>query len=291
MFNALTSPYLVPFDGKFEIKNAATESPDSSLGKKDFKRLLGELIVEMDDLQRMLYAQDRYAVLLVFQGMDASGKDSTIRTVMNGIDPAGCQVFSFKQPTVHELDHDFLWRTAVSLPQRGRIGIFNRSYYEEVLAVRVHPEYLEAQRLPGKIDLERLWQERMESINDHEKHLARNGTVILKFWLNISKKEQRKRFLSRIDEPHKNWKFAESDVREREHWDAYMQAYEQALAATSREWAPWYAIPSDHKPFMHYCVADIIVQTLKSLGLTYPRVDAAQEKKLQKMRKLLGNKD
>ena len=291
MFNALTSPYLVPFDGKFHIKKAATVSPDSSLGKKDFKRLLGELIVEMDDLQRMLYAQDRYAVLLVFQGMDASGKDSTIRTVMNGIDPAGCQVFSFKQPTVHELDHDFLWRTAVSLPQRGRIGIFNRSYYEEVLAVRVHPEYLEAQRLPGKIELERLWQERMESINDHEKHLARNGTVILKFWLNISKKEQRKRFLSRIDEPHKNWKFAESDVREREHWDTYMQAYEQALAATSREWAPWYAIPSDHKAFMHYCVADIIVQTLKSLGLTYPRVDAAQEKKLQKMRKLLDNKD
>jgi len=157
--------------------------------------------------------------------------------------------------------------------------------------VRVHPEYLEAQRLPGEIELERLWQERMESINDHEKHLARNGTVILKFWLNISKKEQRKRFLSRIDEPYKNWKFAESDVREREHWDTYMQAYEQALAATSREWAPWYAIPSDHKAFMHYCVADIIVQTLKSLGLTYPRVDAAQEKKLLKMRKLLDNKD
>jgi len=289
MFNALTSPYLVPFNGKFQIKMAATELPDTNLGKKDFKRLLGELIVEMDDLQRMLYAQDRYAVLLIFQGMDASGKDSTIRSVMNGIDPAGCQVFSFKKPTVHELDHDFLWRTAVSLPKRGSIGIFNRSYYEEVLVVRVHPEYLESQHLPGKIELERLWQERMESINDHEKHLARNGTVILKFWLNISKKEQRKRFLSRIDEPHKNWKFVESDVREREYWDAYMQAYEQALAATSLGWAPWYAIPSDYKPFMHYCVADIIVQTLKSLGLTYPRVDKSQEKKLQKMRKLLDN--
>jgi PPK2 family polyphosphate:nucleotide phosphotransferase len=291
MFNALTSPYLIPFDGAFQVKSAATEPPDSSLDKKDYKRLLGDLIGELDDLQRMLYAQDRYAVLLIFQGMDASGKDSTIRAVMNGVDPAGCQVFSFKQPTVHELDHDFLWRTAVRLPERGRIGIFNRSYYEEVLAVRVHPEYLEAQRLPGKIELERLWRERLDSINDHERHLARNGTVIIKFWLNISKKEQRKRFLSRIDEPHKNWKFAESDVREREHWDAYMHAYQQALTPTSKEWAPWYAIPGDHKPYMHYCVADILVQSLRSLGLTYPRVDAAQEKKLQKMRKLLDDKD
>jgi PPK2 family polyphosphate:nucleotide phosphotransferase len=210
---------------------------------------------------------------------------------MNGVDPAGCQVYSFKKPTAHELDHDFLWRTAVCLPERGRIGIFNRSYYEEVLAVRVHPEYLAAQRLPGKIKLERLWRERMESINDHERHLARNGTVIIKFWLNISKKEQRKRFLSRIDEPQKNWKFVESDVRERQHWDAYMRAYEQALAATSKEWAPWYAIPADHKPYMHYCIADIIVQSLKSLGLTYPRVDADQEKKLQKMRRLLVKSD
>lgn len=235
MFNALISPYSVPFDGAFQHKSVGTEPPDSSLGKRDFKRLLGELMAELDDSQRMLYAQDRYAVLLIFQGMDAAGKDSTIRAVMNGVDPAGCQVFSFKQPTVHELDHDFLWRTAVCLPERGRIGIFNRNYYEEVLAVRVHPEYLEAQRLPVKIELEQLWRERMESINDHERHLARNGTVILKFWLNISKKEQCKRFLSRIDEPHKNWKFAESDVLERQHWDAYMHAYEKALAATSKQ--------------------------------------------------------
>lgn len=287
MFNAIKSPYLVPFDGSFQRKNFDTEPPDSRLDKQDYKRLLGDLSQELDDSQRMLYAQDRYAVLLIFQGMDASGKDSTIRAVMNGVDPAGCQVYSFKQPSVHDLDHDFLWRTAVCLPERGRIGIFNRSYYEEVLAVRVHPGYLEAQRLPDKIKLARLWLERMESINDHERHLARNGTVILKFWLNISKGEQRKRFLSRIDEPHKNWKFAESDVREREHWSAYMRAYQRALAATSREWAPWYAIPADHKPYMHYCVADIIVQSLKTLGLTYPRIDAAQEKKLQRMRKLL----
>jgi PPK2 family polyphosphate:nucleotide phosphotransferase len=291
MFNALTSPYLIPFDSDFRIAAAATEPPDSSLDKKDYKRLLGDLTAELDDLQRMLYAQDRFAVLLIFQGMDASGKDGTTRAVMSGINPAGCQVFSFKQPTVHELDHDFLWRTARCLPERGRIGIFNRSYYEEVLAVRVHPEFLEAQRLPGKIDLEQLWRERMESIREHERHLARNGTVIIKFWLNISKKEQRKRFLSRIDEPHKNWKFSDSDVREREYWDDYMSAYQQALAATSKEWAPWYAIPADHKPYTHYCVADILVQSLKSLGLIYPRVGAAQEKKLQKMRKLLEEKD
>lgn len=291
MFKAITSPYLVPFDGGFQRKNAGTEAPDSDLNKKDYKRLLGDLMVELDDLQRILYAENRYAVLLIFQGIDASGKDSTIRAVMNGVDPAGCEVHSFKEPSNHELDHDFLWRTAACLPERGRIGIFNRSYYEEVLAVRVHPEFLEAQRLPGKIDLDTLWQERMESINDHERHLARNGTVVIKFWLNISKKEQRKRFLSRIDEPNKNWKFSESDVREREYWDDYMKAYEKALAATSREWAPWYAIPADRKPYMHYCVADIIVQSLRSLGLTYPWVDAEQEKKLQKMRRMLEKDD
>jgi len=291
MFKAITSPYLVPFDGGFQRKNAGTDAPDSDLNKKDYKRLLGDLMVELDDLQRILYAENRYAVLLIFQGIDASGKDSTIRAVMNGVDPAGCEVHSFKEPSNHELDHDFLWRTAACLPEQGRIGIFNRSYYEEVLAVRVHPEFLEAQRLPGKIDLDTLWQERMESINDHERHLARNGTVVIKFWLNISKKEQRKRFLSRIDEPNKNWKFSESDVREREYWDDYMKAYEKALAATSREWAPWYAIPADRKPYMYYCVADIIVQSLRSLGLTYPWVDAEQEKKLQKMRRMLEKDD
>ena len=179
MFKAITSPYLVPFDGGFRRKSAGTEAPDSDLNKKDYKRLLGDLMVELDDLQRILYAEDRYSVLLIFQGMDASGKDSTIRAVMNGVNPAGCEVYSFKQPSNLELDHDFLWRTAACLPERGRIGIFNRSYYEEVLAVRVHPEFLKAQHLPGKIDLDRLWQERMESINDHERHLARNGTVWL----------------------------------------------------------------------------------------------------------------
>jgi len=291
MFKAIASPYLVSFDGRFQRGDAATEAPDSSLNKKDYKRLLDELMVELDDLQRILYAENRCSMLLIFQGMDASGKDSTIRAVMNGVDPAGCEVYSFKQPSNRELAHDFLWRTAACLPERGRIGIFNRSYYEEVLVVRVHPDFIKAQRQPGKIEFEQLWRERLESINDHERHLARNGTVIVKFWLNISKQEQRKRFLSRIDVPHKNWKFSEIDVLEREHWDAYMHAYGKALAATSKEWAPWYAIPADDKPYMHYCVADIIVQSLKSLGLTYPRVDAEQEKKLLKMRKMLEKDD
>ena len=291
MFNAIASPHLVPFDGKFRIRDVSTEPPDSGLEKRDYKRLLADLTADLDDLQRMLYAQDRYALLLVFQGMDASGKDSTVRAVMSGVNPAGCQVSSFKQPTIHELDHDFLWRTAACLPERGRIGIFNRSYYEEVLVVRVHPDYLERQRLPSNIDLDDLWQERLESIGDHERHLARNGTVVIKFWLNVSKREQRKRFLSRIDKPNKNWKFSESDVQERQHWDEYMSAYEKAIAATSRKWAPWYAIPADNKPYMHFCVADIIVQRLKALGLVYPRVDAKQEKRLLKMRKMLEKDD
>jgi PPK2 family polyphosphate:nucleotide phosphotransferase len=229
--------------------------------------------------------------LLIFQGMDASGKDSTVRAVMSGVNPAGCDVHAFKQPSREELGHDFLWRTTVRLPERGRIGIFNRSYYEEVLAVRVHKALLAAQRLPGEIGHKRLWRERLESINDHERHLARNGTVILKFWLNVSKKEQRKRFLSRIDVPDKNWKFSEADVREREYWRDYMEAYQQALAATSREWAPWYAVPADDKAFMHYCVADLIVQSLRSLDLSYPRVGAEHEKRLQKMRKRLEKED
>jgi len=221
----------------------------------------------------MLYARDEDAVLLVFQAMDAAGKDGTIRAVLDGVNPAGCQVSSFKQPSAEELDHDFLWRTTKRLPERGRIGVFNRSYYEEVLVVRVHPGYLDAQRLPGGIDLSTIWEERFESIREHEKHLARNGMRILKFWLNVSREEQRRRFLSRLDEPEKNWKFSAGDVKERGHWDAYMQAYEAALAATSRPWAPWYAIPADDKPFMRLAVAEIIVKTLRSLDLAWPEVD------------------
>ena len=205
---------------------------------------------------------------------------------MSGIDPAGCQVFSFKQPSAEELDHDFLWRTAKSLPQRGRIGVFNRSYYEETLVVRVHPEYLGGQKLPGKIDLDELWQERFESIRDHEKHLARNGTIILKFWLNLSQEEQHKRFVSRLDDKRKNWKFSAGDITESKLWPDYMHAYEQALTATSRPWAPWYAIPADDKPYMRLQVAEIIVDSLKRLQLQYPEVSGRQQKELEEMREL-----
>ncbi len=287
MFEAVASPYQVSDDGKFRIKNAATVPPKDSPDKKKCKQRIGKLIDEISDLQRMLYAHDRYAILLIFQAMDAAGKDSTIRSVMSGINPAGCQVFSFKQPTPEELDHDFLWRSARRLPERGRIGIFNRSYYEEVLVVRVHPEYLEAQKLPDDVDLKNIWQQRYVSICDHEKHLARNGTVILKFWLNVSKAEQRRRFLARIDEPRKNWKFSAGDVDERKFWQDYMTAYEAAINATSRPWAPWYAIPADDKPFMRLCVAEITVQRLKKLKVKYPTVGAREKARFAELRAML----
>ena len=229
MFEAIKNPCLVPFDGEFSLSDANT-FVETVPKDKQYKKRLEKLVDNIADLQRRLYASDQYSVLLVFQAMDAAGKDSTIRAVMSGIDPTGCQVFSFKQPSSEELDHDFLWRTAKSLPQRGRIGIFNRSYYEEVLVVRVHPEYLGGQKLPFKPDLDELWQQRFESIRDHEKHLARNGTVVLKFWLNVSRDEQRKRFLSRLDEPEKNWKFSAGDIDESALWNNYMNAYEQGLS-------------------------------------------------------------
>jgi PPK2 family polyphosphate:nucleotide phosphotransferase len=288
MSEAAPSPYLVPDNGSFRWADAPTAPPKGAPGRTECRKRLAELVDELDELQRVLYAHDRHALLLVFQAMDAAGKDSTIRAVMSGVNPAGCQVFSFKQPSKEELDHDFLWRTSRRLPERGRIGIFNRSYYEEVLVVRVHPEYLAGQRLPEPVDLEQIWARRYASIRDHEKHLADSGTVVLKFWLNVSKEEQRKRFLSRIEEPHKNWKFSVSDVDERGHWDDYMAAYEDALNATSKVWAPWYAIPADDKPFMRMCVAEIVVETMKSLGLKYPEVGERERAELAKMRELLG---
>lgn len=287
MFEAIPMPYLVPFDGSFRHKKSLTVPPNDAPTKKQNKEKLAELVEELDELQRILYANNQYALLLVFQAMDAAGKDSTIRAVMSGVNPAGCQVFSFKQPTPEELDHDFLWRTTQCLPERGRIGIFNRSYYEEVLVVRVHPEYLKAQRLPSQPKLDQLWQERYESIRDYEKHLANNGTIILKFWLNVSREEQRQRFLERIEEPEKNWKFAPADVNERRYWDDYMQAFEEALNATSRPWAPWYAIPADNKPYMRYCVAEIIVNSLKKLGISYPKIGPKQKATFKEMRKIL----
>jgi len=287
MFKAVNVPSLVPFNDDFQLSAASTlveTVPDD----KKYKKRLEKLVNELDDLQRRLYASDQYSVLLVFQAMDAAGKDSTIRAVMSGIDPAGCQVFSFKQPSSEELDHDFLWRTAKSLPQRGRIGVFNRSYYEEVLVLRVHPEYLGGQKLPYKVELDELWQQRYESIRDHEKHLARNGTVVLKFWLNVSQQEQHKRFLSRLDEPQKNWKFSAGDIEESGRWKDYMHAYEKALNATSRPWAPWYAIPADDKPYARLQVAEIVVKSLKSLNLEYPEVTKRQLADIEEMRVLLG---
>ncbi len=291
MFEAEANPYLVPFDGSFRVRGADTEPPKDAPGKKRCKKDLAKKIDQLDELQRTLYAEDSHAVLLLFQAMDAAGKDGTIRAVMSGVNPAGCQVSSFKVPSAEELDHDFLWRTTRRLPQRGRIGIFNRSYYEETLVVRVHPEYLGGQRLPDPPPLEQLWEERYESIRDLEKHLARNGTVILKFWLNVSRDEQRARFLSRLDEPEKNWKFSAGDVRERGHWDDYMAAYQDALNATSKPWAPWYAIPADDKPYMRLCVAEIVAATLEGLGLRYPEVDPKERKRFDEMRALLEGED
>ena len=287
MFKAVESPYLVPFNGKFNRKKSPVKPPQDAPKKKECKRLLKDLNARLAELQQMLYAQDQWSLLMVFQAMDAAGKDSTIRAILNGVNPAGCQVFSFKKPSEKELDHDFLWRTARSLPERGRMGIFNRSYYEEVLVVRVHPEFLKYQKLPEPIDLKTIWKERFTSIRDHEKHLARNGMVVLKFWLNVSKEEQARRFISRIEESEKNWKFSTRDVEERQHWDSYMHAYEDLLNATSREWAPWYAIPADDKPFMRYCVADIAVRTLESLNLAYPQMDPLEKAKLGEMREQL----
>lgn len=284
------SPYLVPFDGSFDLAKASCDPPEDAGSKKANKAKLNELQTEMRELQRKLYAADTYSLLLVFQAMDAAGKDGTIRAVMSGVNPAGCQVHSFKQPSAEELDHDFLWRSATRLPERGRIGIFNRSYYEEVLVVRVHPEYLGAQRLPEvPEDLSELWDERYRSIRDHEHHLRRNGTVVLKFWLNVSKDEQKARFLSRIDEPAKNWKFSSSDVKERGHWDEYMAAYEDLLNETSREEAPWYAVPANSKSFMRVQVAQIVVDALKAMDLEYPTLGDKEQARLDDMRDLLTN--
>lgn len=278
---SLGSPYLVPFDGSFDLAQAPTRMRDEPT-KKASKKALGEAVERLEELQRKLYADDRYSLLLVFQAMDAAGKDSTIRNVLTGVNPAGCQVFSFKQPSAEELDHDFLWRTYRRLPERGRIGVFNRSHYEEVLVVRVHPEYLEGQRLPrgARDDLAALWRARYASIRSMEEHLARNGTVVIKFWLNVSLEEQRKRFLDRLDDPSKNWKFSAGDLVERGLWPRYMEAYQDALNATSRPWAPWYAIPADDKPAMRAAVARIVCETLEGLDLHYPALSEKEQAQL-----------
>ncbi len=248
---------------------------------------LEEGVARLSELQGRLYARNQWAVLLIFQAMDTAGKDGTIKHVMSGVNPQGCQVYSFKAPSEEDLDHDFLWRTSKCLPERGRIGIFNRSYYEEVLVVRVHPELLAREQLPPEVVTKHIWQERFESINAHELHLARNGIIVLKFFLHVSKAEQRRRLLSRLEEADKNWKFSAADIREREHWDEYAEAYEQMIRHTSRPHAPWFVVPADHKWFTRLVVAEVIVQTLESRGLKWPEVSPDQRRQLVKVRRLL----
>lgn len=283
--------YRVGFDGDFDLAATPASPPENVDDDKALKKQLKALNKRLSELQRVFHAHDHHSILLVFQAMDAAGKDGTIRAIMNGVNPAGCQVYSFKQPSKEELDHDFLWRTAKSLPERGRIGIFNRSYYEEVLVLKVHPEYLGGQNLPQEVKRDSIWQDRYESIRDHEKHLARNGTLILKFWLNVSKDEQKQRFLARLDEPEKNWKFSTGDIAERQHWDAYMDAYQTALNETSRDYAPWYAIPADNKKYMRVVVAQTIVDVLESLDLQYPDVSDKDLERFQEARRMLENEE
>lgn len=256
--------------------------------KKEYHKLLAEHIDQLSALQRMHYASDRYAVLVIFQAMDAAGKDGAIRHVMSGINPQGCQVFSFKQPSAEDLDHDFLWRAARRLPERGRIGIFNRSYYEEVLVVRVHPEILRKQSLPVEfLDEATIWQERFKSIVNFEDHLHRTGTRIVKIFLHLSKEEQRQRFLSRIDEPEKNWKFSTADLHERGFWPQYMAAYQDCLEATSTNNSPWYAVPADDKKNARLIVSQIIVNTFTEMDMEYPQVSAERRRELEEIRKNL----
>lgn len=256
--------------------------------KKLAKRALREDVKKLTEAQELLYADDSWSLLLIFQAMDAAGKDSTIKHVMSGVNPQGTQVFSFKHPTAEELDHNFLWRCMVDLPERGRIGIFNRSYYEEVLITRVHPELIHAQNVPGaNPDSEEFWEHRYQDINAFERHLTRNGTAILKFFLNVSKEEQRERFYDRIDRPEKNWKFSAGDVRERQHWDSYMQAYESCLRRTSTETAPWYVIPADRKWVTRSVVSGVIVSTIQALGLKWPEVSEEHRRDLAEARRLL----
>ena len=274
--------FLVPFDGSFRIHEAPT-APSGNGDKEALKAEREEHTKAIGELQKKLYADDHHAALFVFQAMDAGGKDSTIRSVFTGVNPAGFQVSSFKAPSDEELDHDFLWRIALRLPERGRIGVFNRSHYEEVLVVRVHPEYLDRQRLP-RVDFETIWQERYESIRNFEKHLSDNGTTVVKFFLNVSRDEQKRRFLRRIDRPSKNWKFSSGDVKERQRWPEYMRAFEDALNETSRPWAPWYAIPADSKPYMRLQVARIVRETLERLGVDFPTIDDAAKAELAECR-------
>ena len=277
--------FRVPEGEKFRLKKWPAHVKRFFDSEEEYPNILGKHVHELSTLQRLLEADSRYALLLIFQGMDAAGKDGAIRHVMSGVNPQGCQVHSFKNPSSLELGHDFLWRTTCSLPERGRIGIFNRSYYEEVLVVRVHPQILDSQKLPKEcLNKKRIWEERYQSINDLEQHLHRNGTRIVKFFLNVSNDEQRKRFLARIDAPEKNWKFSRADIEERKYWDDYMAAFEECIEATSTKEAPWYVVPADDKENTSLIVSQIILDTMKKMKMSYPETDAKRREELLQIR-------
>jgi PPK2 family polyphosphate:nucleotide phosphotransferase len=277
---------IVPPGKKIDLKDYDPAATGQFENKESAQIKLAAGISQLATYQNILYAQNKLAVLIIFQAMDAAGKDSTIKHVMSGVNPQGCQVYSFQAPSVEELDHDYLWRIHKCLPERGRIGIFNRSYYEETLIVRVHPELLAAQRIPN-IDLKRIWHQRFEEINNFERHLTSNGTVIIKFFLNVSKSEQKRRFLARINEPAKNWKFSAGDIKERNHWDDYQAAYTDVFNHTSTDVAPWYIIPADKKWFTRLAVAEIICSRLKQLDLAYPEISKEQKDQLLAAKQML----
>ncbi len=280
--------YRVPHGKKLKLDEWPTIGKPIYKSKKHYRKLLEEHVDQLSALQRLHYASNRYALLIIFQGMDAGGKDGAIRHVMSGVNPQGCEVHSFKQPTPQELEHDFLWRTTCVLPERGRIGIFNRSYYEEVLVVRVHPELLLKQQLPEDLrDEQQIWEERYRSIVDLEGHLHRNGTRIIKFFLHLSKDEQKRRFLERTDEADKNWKFSVGDIHERQYWKQYMDAYEKCLTATSSHHAPWYVVPADDKENARLIVSRVVLDSLSELKMAYPKTSPKREQELQEIRKLL----
>jgi PPK2 family polyphosphate:nucleotide phosphotransferase len=286
----LVKPFRIEHGKDFRLKDHDPAQTAGLHSKPEAEKLLAEGIAKLADLQDKLYAQDNYALLLVIQAMDAAGKDGVIKHVMSGVNPQGCQVYSFKAPSPEELDHDFMWRTMTRMPERGRIGIFNRSYYEEVLVVRVHPEILAAERIPKELVTKDIWKQRFEDINCFERYLSRNGVVVLKFFLNVSKKEQKRRFLARLDEPEKNWKFSAADIKERACWDDYMEAFEDLIQHTATPEAPWHVIPADNKWFSRIAVAEAVIDTLESLNLSYPKVDDAKAKELAAARKLLEQK-
>jgi PPK2 family polyphosphate:nucleotide phosphotransferase len=280
-------PYRIENGRKFKLSQINPGDTRHIKSKDRARELLAEGVKKLAELQEKLYAQNCWALLLIFQAMDAAGKDSTIKHVMSGVNPQGCQVYSFKAPSSQELDHDFLWRTNLCVPERGKIGIFNRSYYEEVLVVRVHPELLQRQHLPPDLLNKKIWQQRFDDINAYERYLTRNGIAIRKFFLHVSKKEQKQRFMDRLDQPEKNWKFEGADVRERQHWGEYQRAYQDMIQSTATRHAPWFVVPADHKWFTRLVVAAAVIDAMQELGSDFPKLDAAKRKELAQARKML----